>query len=216
MREQNNDTTTLETRFVSATPDAGTPHSSSIYIPRAERRQAGNHLVNDAAEGPQVRARRNALFGQQLRTDVLGRAHETVAPLSGAAVLVDHRLVRGVRLLQYLRTPEIGHFDVHVVVQQYVLRFQVPVHDVQVVQMLQRAEYFAGVETCAGRVERAHFVDVRQHVAVFSVGHNKVYEITLRKKSYMHDLRASARTHTVASFIFRGGGIFSSVIFFFF
>lgn len=90
-------------------------------------------MVNDTAEGPKVRAGGDSFLGQQLGANVLGGADEAVAALPRVGLVQYGLVLHSVVRFEDLGTPEVGHLDMHVLVEQYVLGLQVPVHDVQVV-----------------------------------------------------------------------------------
>lgn len=54
-------------------------------------------------------------------------------------------------ILQLLGETKVGDLQVAVPVQQQILRLQVPVHDVQRVQVLQGQDNLAGIEVGCGR-----------------------------------------------------------------
>lgn len=168
-------------------------------LPRSEGRQCGDHLVDDAAEGPQVGTRRDRLVGQQLRRHVLGGADEAVfaatrlilvvvvvaAVDAGGAVASPAAVYRR---LEHLGRAEVGDHDVHVLVQQYVLRLEVAVDHVHVVQVLEGDQNLARVEFRAFDVERADLVDVRQQFAVFRVRQYEICESTWVKEKSVRAL----------------------------
>lgn len=136
-----------------------------MHLPRSEGWQTGDHLVDDAAEGPQVGARGDWLVGKQLRRHVLGSADKTVFAATRLIIIVVvvaavHSGTGSVpgpvavdRRLKHFGRAEIGDHDVHVLVQQDILRLQVAVDDVHVMQILQGDQNLARVEFRAFDVE---------------------------------------------------------------
>mmetsp|Transcript_7904 Transcript_7904/g.19224 ORF Transcript_7904/g.19224 Transcript_7904/m.19224 type:complete len:210 (-) Transcript_7904:720-1349(-) len=81
----------------------------------------GEHLVHEDAKGPPVDRLAMPLALDDLRRKVLRR------PTQGPRPVRDH-----------LRKPEVGDFEVALVVEEKVLRLEVPVNDVVLVEVVQR------------------------------------------------------------------------------
>lgn len=78
--------------------------------------------------------------------------------------------------MQLLCETKIRQLHMPVPIQQYVLRFQIPVHDVVLVQMLQRAGDLRGEEARGGALEAPHVAQVGEEFAAACVLQQHVEE----------------------------------------
>lgn len=87
------------------------------------------HLVDEHTECPPIHRLAVTFRLDNLRGEILWRAAQ-----------------RPGSILYPLREPEIGDLDVTFVIQEYILRLEVPVDNVQAVQVLDREQNLGGVE----------------------------------------------------------------------
>ena len=106
-----------------------------VFVLRLKGRNARHHLVDDAAESPEVTGFTGARVGEYLRTDVLSCSNKTIPSPSTSSLtrpVTSNIIFRG----NYLGRPEVCEEDVHVGTEQNIFRLQVPVYDVTAVKML--------------------------------------------------------------------------------
>uniref|UniRef100_A0A182Q467 Uncharacterized protein n=1 Tax=Anopheles farauti TaxID=69004 RepID=A0A182Q467_9DIPT len=113
-----------------------------------ERRVAGRHLVHEHTERPPVDRLVVALAQDDLRREILGRA----AQRPGSA-------------LDALREPKVRHLQVALRVDQQILRLQIAVDQIEIVQVLEREHDLGGVEARVRLGEPADLAQVREHLA---------------------------------------------------
>jgi len=75
----------------------------------------------------------------------------------------------GVVLLQHFRGSKVCEFDVHVIIQEDILRLQVPVNNVLPMQVLNGQDNLGGVESRAGLIKRRVLLDEIQQLAILGV-----------------------------------------------
>ena len=112
-----------------------------VFVLCLKGRNARHHLVDDAAESPQVTGFTGARVGEYLWADVLSCSHKTIP--SPATSRLHSSVTSGQVILfrgNYLGRPEVREEDVHVRAEQNIFWLQVPVYDVQTVQVLNSLE----------------------------------------------------------------------------
>lgn len=112
-----------------------------------ERRITGRHFVDEHSERPPVHRFIVALAQNDLRRQILGRAAQRPGPS-----------------LHAFRKPEIRHLQVALVVDQQVLRLQIPIDQVQIVQILKGEHNLGGIEARMGLREAADLAQMREHL----------------------------------------------------
>ena len=133
----------------------------------AERWQASDHLVDYAAEGPEVGGSARCLVGKELWRHVLGGTDKRTSAISPILLLVlllrivRPRLYR-LRVLEDLRAAKVCDEHVHLLVQQDVLWLEIAMDDAEAVKVLKAVQDLRRVELGALDVERADLVDVGQ------------------------------------------------------
>jgi len=151
-------------------------HDLAEHLPRPalarrrERRIAGEHLVRDASEAPEVGAPAVPLPGDHLGRHVLHRAAERPRPLvvaaaAPAATTTRRAAVVVIIVAAILRQSEIGQDAMPVAPQEYVLRFQIPVKHVQRMQMFQRERDLREVKTGGTLAEYALPPELQKQLA---------------------------------------------------
>ena len=103
---------------------------------------------------------------------------------------------RCLRIFQDLRTTEVGNEHVHLLVQQYVLWFEVAMDDAEPVKVLECTENLRRIKFGAFDVERANLVDIRQELAVFRVRQDEIESLhVLEGAEQTHERMLRAREH---------------------
>lgn len=125
-----------------------------------ERRVPGGHLVHQHTQRPPVDGFVVTLTEDDLRGEVLGRTAQ-----------------RPCAALHSLGEAEIRHLQVTLRVDQEVLRLQVPVDQIQVVEVLESEHDLSGIETRMGLGEAADLAQVREHLAT---GHVLQHHVEVR------------------------------------
>lgn len=128
-----------------------------LLLGRDEGRDANRHLVDEAAERPEVDLLGVALAQDDLGREVLGRAH--------LLHVVDLRAELA------LRQPEVSQLALPVAVDHQVLRLQVPVQDLVLVQLLQHQHHLRRLELGAQLRQFLIRLDVLEDFAAFAEVH---------------------------------------------
>mmetsp|Transcript_11936 Transcript_11936/g.24230 ORF Transcript_11936/g.24230 Transcript_11936/m.24230 type:complete len:330 (-) Transcript_11936:2835-3824(-) len=135
---------------------------------------AGHHLVHEQAEAPPVDALCVPALEQHLGRHVLLRPAERPRREAHGPPPLLPVLRKRVSDLKAPAQPEVRQLDVPVSLQEHVLRLQVPVNDVDVVQGLEGERDLANVELSPALLHPAHLAEEGEEVAPLDEVHDHV------------------------------------------
>jgi hypothetical protein len=119
---------------------------------------AGEHFEEEDTESPPIDGISVRFMQQHLRRKVFIGATEGVGALAGEVG----------RQAEFLSEAKIGELDVSIDVEQYVLGFEVPIHDPLCMHVFEGEEDFCGVESCPVFGENLVSLQVREELAALN------------------------------------------------
>eukprot|EP00042_Codosiga_hollandica_P054914 m.755144 g.755144 ORF g.755144 m.755144 type:complete len:424 (+) comp59009_c0_seq1:1115-2386(+) len=131
-----------------------------VFIVGFEGRLSGKHLVHEHAQGPPVHTGAVRLFLDDLRSNVVGSAAESVGGVDPADAFLAHA--------------EISHLDVAIRVEHDVVELEITVDHTALVQEQQCTDDFGRIEARARLIELAGTLDLEHQITAVHVLHHKV------------------------------------------
>ena len=111
---------------------------------------ASQHFIEQDADGPPVHCFAVTLVEQNLWSNILRRAANSVGPLC-----------------DYFGKPKVNHLKISITANHDVLRLQISVHNIFALQVLKYRHYLCPIKRCLFRVKVADTSMIRKKVSSF-------------------------------------------------